>query len=204
MRRGRNQPTLVAIADSSVFAPTRKERMTRLSKISTSWRGLLACVLLCASPLIGHAQDDARPDPVQRLEVGDAVELNVVGYEDDLNGVYRVADDGSVLIPFVGAVLALGLDRSEVQSRLQERVWAYYINNPDVVVTPLYTINVLGFVREPGPYHIEGGEQVSDLLALAGGAATDARLQRTRITRGGHVIKQNLARSFAIYDRVKD
>jgi polysaccharide export outer membrane protein len=126
------------------------------------------------------------------FHVGDSVELAVVGYGEELDGIYRVDIDGEIDLPFVGAVAAEGKTFLEVERAIQERVWAYYINRPDVVVRPLYAITVLGEVRRPGTFDISGGERLSTLIALAGGTSDNALLSKSRVTREGESMQRNL------------
>ena len=126
------------------------------------------------------------------FHVGDAVEISVVGYEDDLNGIYRVGPEGAIEVPYVGPVQVAGLTLDALKGTLRERIWALYINHPDVIVKPLYTVTILGSVFRPGAYQIEGGERLSTLLAMAGGERQDARLSGAKVTRDGEVISGNL------------
>lgn len=126
------------------------------------------------------------------FHVGDVINLKVVGYEEELNGSYRVGVDGTVEIPFVGRIQAEGLTADALQEATERRIWSYYINRPQVIIEPLFTITVLGHVNRPGPYQVQGGEKLSSLIAMAGGERSDARLSKTTVTRNGTSFDQNL------------
>jgi len=139
------------------------------------------------------------PGPAERatpvFHVGDSIELAVVGYGEELDGIYRIDIDGELDLPFVGAIPAEGKTFAAVRAAIQERVWAYYINRPEVVVRPLYNITVLGEVRRPGTFDISGGEKLSTLIALAGGTSEKALLSKSRVTRDGEALQKDLTKA---------
>jgi len=156
---------------------------------------LLAVLTVIGAP-IASADATETPSGVIDAEttfhVGDAIDLSVVGYEDELNGIYRVGADGTIEIPYIGSIDAAGLTADQATSRITETIWRYYINQPQVIVKPLYTVTVLGSVYRPGPYHIEGGERLSTLLGMAGGERPEGQIKKARVTRDGEVLSRNL------------
>ncbi len=149
------------------------------------------------------AQSEA-PSTASVYHVGDAIELLVVGYEDDLNGVYRVASDGALSIPYIGRVPAVGLTHDQLTETLEGRVWSYYINRPEVVVRPLYAVTVLGNVRRPGTFNIGGGERLSALIALAGGTDDEAYIEKAKVTRDGKTLERNLKSALSSGETIQD
>ncbi len=143
-------------------------------------------VLLCALLSTGAASEK------NVFRVGDAIELNVAGYEEELNGTYRVGADSAVVIPYIGPVRAAGLEAGAFKEQLTQTIWRYYINRPLVIIRPLHAITVLGEVYKPGTYEIEGGEKLTGLIAMAGGMRESAQLKKARVTRDGVTLKQNL------------
>jgi protein involved in polysaccharide export with SLBB domain len=157
----------------------------------------LSTTVLTTLALIGSFACTSRAqngqEPVQNVyHPGDAIELDVIGYEEELNGIYEVTPDGELAIPYIGRLRAAGLPEKELDRVLTERIHRYYINEPQVVITPLYSITVLGSVYRPGPYQIQGGEPVSRLIGLAGGTRDNASIGSVRVTRDGESQKLNL------------
>jgi len=136
--------------------------------------------------------------------VGDSIDLKVTGYEEELDGIYRIGPDSMLVIPFIGPIRAAGLDVPTLRSQLTEKIWQYYVNRPYVVIKPLHTVTVLGEVNAPGKYSIEGGERLSGLIAMAGGTRSNARLNNARVTRGDTLFKQNLKNALENGDTMED
>lgn len=157
--------------------------------------GALA-LAFAAGPAAVRAESVIRP--------GDAIELKVVGYEEELNGIYRIAADSTVSIPYIGAVRVGGLVESDLLHAIEERIWSYYINRPEVAARPIYSVTVLGWVRYPGTYEIDGGERLSALLAMAGGARDNGNIKKARISRDGTVLKKNLQKALEAGASVED
>lgn len=115
--------------------------------------------------------------PLLKLGIGDTVTVQVYGKPDLATTTY-VADDGTILVPLVGAVAVDGLSPSQAATRIAT---AYrdgeFLVNPQVTVTLTQSksqqVSVLGEVGKPGRYPVESRTTVFDLLAEAGGRAAD-------------------------------
>ena len=77
-----------------------------------------------------------------------------------------------------------GVLRSELKETLTQHV-GHYLRNPQLVVTPLVRVSVLGEVVRPGYYPISGDLLLSDAIMAAGGPNQSADLARTVVMRGG-------------------
>ncbi|HEU0298893.1 MAG TPA: polysaccharide biosynthesis/export family protein [Longimicrobium sp.] len=141
-------------------------------------RLFLLAALLAATPGL-HAQYDdggtVRPGDVVRLRIWQ---------EPDLSGDFTVHENGGVVLPKLGPVQAGGLTDQALRERVVEGFGQYLQHNSiDVVV--LRRIQVLGAVRTPGLYPVDGTMSIADVLAVAGGTAADARPDRVQLLRGG-------------------
>lgn len=93
---------------------------------------------------------------------------------------YRVPADGTILIPFLGAVHVAGLTPDQLERRLTERlIAADILRNPHVsVLVAEYRSRVaamVGSVERPGLYPItRPGMRLADLVWTAGGPSKDA------------------------------
>ncbi len=108
-----------------------------------------------------------------RLGSGDLLLVSVFG-ASDYNHEVRVATDGSVSLPLIGAVKVAGSTPREVASDLQKRLSeGGYFNNPQVsVFVKEYAtqgISVLGEVQKPGVYPLLGSRTLFDALSAASG-----------------------------------
>lgn len=153
---------------------------------------LLVAALLIAAPALA-AQDDAgtvRPGDVVRLRIWQ---------EPDLSGDFPVHETGSVVLPKLGPVQASGLTDAQLRERVASGFGEYLAHN-SVDVTVLRRIQVLGAVRNPGLYPVDGTMSIADVLAVAGGTAQDARPDRVQLVRGGRRLDVHLTGAERVAD----
>jgi len=122
---------------------------------------------------------DAAP-PAVSYTIGPQDQLMITIFnEDDLTNRYRVDEEGMITFPLIGRVAAAGSTLSEFQSRLQERLSAGYIRNPQVRVEidqyKSQSVYVTGEVRSPGKIPMTGLTiTVLEALAAAGSPTVSA------------------------------
>jgi polysaccharide export outer membrane protein len=126
-----------------------------------------------------------------RFRAGDKVKIQI-WREEDVSGEYQLDSYGDLRLPLVGDVPAAGLTADALADTLEER-YSAYIKSPMIIVTPMFRVTILGAVKMPGSYWVSGAENVMDLIAMAGGLAEKAVMERTKITRGEEVIVVNAA-----------
>lgn len=145
---------------------------------------LSACASQSAPPL--PADVAAQSASVYRLGLGDKVRINVFG-EKDLSGEYQVSANGSVTMPLIGDVPAVGLSARELEARLTDKYRGGYLRDPKIVVEvydfrPYY---VLGEVEKPGRYPALEGTTILGAIATAGGFTYRADQKKVFIRRSG-------------------
>jgi protein involved in polysaccharide export with SLBB domain len=127
------------------------------------------------------------------LAPGDSVELRF-WQEPALNGEYAVDERGIAVLPLLGEYRVTGIDLDALRRQILERYY-HELTNREVRVTPLRRISILGSVRNPGLYHIDGTMKVTDALALAGGQTADGKRDEVLLLRDAHEIKLALDKS---------
>ncbi len=102
----------------------------------------------------------------------------------------RVAPDGTISLPAVGQVPAQGLTLSELKQELDAR---YRMETEGIEVTPILVqraprfVYVLGEVRNPGRFQLQGPTNVIQAISLAGGWNVGANLRQVVVFRwDGH------------------
>ena len=144
-------------------------------------------------PAVTHADDPTAPaaaplhDGGHRLGPHDVVAVAVL-QAPELNTSARVSEQGDVSLPLLGPVRASGLTTTELETSIQTQLRAKYIRDPHVTVrlTELHSqpVSLMGAVKRPGTYQLQGAGTLLEALALAGGLADDAgdmaRVQRGR------------------------
>lgn len=156
-------------------------------------RLFLLAALLAAAPGLSAQYDDrgtVRPGDVVRLKIWQ---------EPDLSGDFTVNETGTVVIPKLGPVEAGGLADAALREALVAG-FSQYLQHNSIEVTVLRRIQVLGAVRNPGLYPVDGTMSVADVLAVAGGTAQDARIDRVQLVREGRRLDVRLTSTQRVAD----
>ena len=107
----------------------------------------------------------------------DVLGIKVLG-EADLTGTYAVDSDGTIRFPFLDRVPVGGRTVQEIEFILTKLLGEGFLNRPQVsVVITSYrsrSIYVLGEVRNPAKYNIEGQTTLLEVIAQAGSFTPNA------------------------------
>jgi polysaccharide export outer membrane protein len=111
------------------------------------------------------------------LGPGDVVKLSVYG-SPDLSIETRVSESGNITVPLLGPVAVGGLSVPAAEKKVGNLLeQGGYLKKAQVnmLITTMNSqqVSVLGQVNRPGRYPIEGKRKVLDLLAMAGGIASE-------------------------------
>ena len=120
------------------------------------------------------------PQPVNAAYIvgaNDVLGVRVFG-ETDLSQQYSVDSDGTISFPFLGRVPVSGKTVQEIEFALTKLLADGYLSKPQVsVVITSYrsrSIYVLGEVRNPARYIIEGQTTLLEVIAQAGSFTPNA------------------------------
>jgi polysaccharide export outer membrane protein len=155
---------------------------------------LLFTFLLSAGPANStpaFSQAPAAPDApltsdaaTPRYFIGpqDLLKISVLD-EPELTNTYRVDSDGFITFPYIGRVLAGGLNPGDLQERIKSMLSPAYIKNPQVRVEidqyKSQSVMVSGEVRQPGKIPMTGAMTVLEALAAAGSPTPAASSELT-------------------------
>jgi len=159
-----------------------------------SWLLLVALVsLLVTSACVGRDRSFAdvpvRGAPAQDMTLGPGDTFEVAVYNDkDLSGKYRVADDGTINFPLVGAIQVGGRGPTAVATAIQDKLKEQDIlRNPNVSIFVLEyaskRVSVVGAVQHPGSLPWTAGMSVVQAISVAGGLSPLAAANDTIVTR---------------------
>jgi polysaccharide export outer membrane protein len=109
---------------------------------------------------------------------------------DDFSGEYFVQTDWNIQFPYIGSIRVKNRSFGSIRAEIVNKYRGIY-RNPEIIIQPLYKINVLGEVGRPGIYYVTGVEKLSDLLALAGGETRDANLNKIYLINGNKKVDIN-------------
>lgn len=128
--------------------------------------------------------------------VYDHPELSSARAEMGRSAGTTVRKDGAIHLPVVGAIPAAGLTLTEFEDKLREAV-ARYVVAPHVTVEILrhesQKFFVLGQVKQPGAFPVDGDTTLLEGLGLAGGLDPMANLEAATVIRAGELLPINLA-----------
>lgn len=108
-----------------------------------------------------------------QLGAGDVLHVSVWKNED-LSRTVTIRPDGKISLPLIGELTVAGLTPAKVQAILVKEL-VEYVDAPErnvfVIVEEVnsYQISVLGEVKTPGRFAIQGNTMVLDALSEAGG-----------------------------------
>ena len=126
-----------------------------------------------------------------KLGVGDKVRLTVFN-EPTISGEFSVAANGTLSVPLIGDVPAIGKGPAELGALIQSRLADGYLRTPQVSVevTAYRPFFILGEVKSPGQYPYVSGLTVLNAIATAQGFTPRADHTRAFIRRSGEAEEQ--------------
>lgn len=114
------------------------------------------------------------PDEDYRIGPRDVIEIRVDDAQE-LSLTTSVNANGTFLMPYLNRMTAVGKTPEELSNEIADRLRGKYLKNPNVlvIVKQFYSRSffILGAVRKPGVYQIEGKPSLLKLLTIAGGPA---------------------------------
>ncbi len=118
----------------------------------------------------------------QYLDPGDGVRINFYNISDAISGDFFVQQDGNLQLPYIGVILTNSRSYEDIKFEITTKYDSIY-KEVELIVRPLYKINVLGEVQNPGIYYVTGVERLSDVIAMAGGETNDASIGKVHFLR---------------------
>jgi polysaccharide biosynthesis/export protein len=121
------------------------------------------------------------------LGPGDALEITVWGHPD-LTREVMIDPGGKIALPLVGVIAAAGADVGKLGDVITHAYESYVLNPQVTVVIKAFRkihAAALGQVMHPGPYDLQPGARLIDLIAASGGVTDAAALKEARLLRAG-------------------
>ncbi len=130
------------------------------------------------------------------FNVGSRVLIEVQG-DTTYSDTFTVRTGNVLALPSLPLLSLQGVLRSESDSVITEFL-SKYLRGPQVRVTPLMRIGVLGGVARPGYYDVPADMLLGDVVMGAGGLGAFGDMKRTKINRGNVEVMDSKAVSVAI------
>ena len=123
-----------------------------------------------------NGEQAEQPDPDYRIGSQDLLDISVFE-APELNRSLRVSANGTVSMPLVGSVDAVGVTAKELENSLQKKL-LQYMKDPhvSVLVTSIesHPISIIGEVNKPGVFQVREPKSLLEVLSLGQGLAPDA------------------------------
>ena len=128
----------------------------------------LMTTVLVGSAVIAAAQ----PQPSNYI-VGPQDILTITSFDqEDLSGKYPVDADGTFTFPLIGRVKAGGLTLRQLEAELKRMLKDGFFKDPQLAVAvetyKSQKVHIVGEVRSPGTYALEGDMSLIEAIARAG------------------------------------
>jgi protein involved in polysaccharide export with SLBB domain len=166
----------LASTNERVVLESRAARAESAAKSDIERSGVKAERLAEASALRTRLRDGD-------FHAGDRVTLWVNG-ETAMSNTFTVRTGNYLEIPTLPQIPLRGVLRSELRDRLYQEI-SRYIKQPEIHVTTLVNVAVLGAIGKPGFYTVAPDAPITDVLMTAGGPTGNADFGRSRIVREG-------------------
>jgi len=133
---------------------------------------------LASDQVTANAPPIPAPEGVADLMLAPGSLIDVKIFEEpDLNGSYRLDNQGQISIPLAGTIHLQSLTLSEAAAAIKAKLEsAQVLKAPHVAVNideySTQKIVVLGAVAAPGRFSVMGQRKLMDVLAMAGGETT--------------------------------
>lgn len=128
--------------------------------------------------------------------VGDRLLIEVTG-DSMYSDTFTVRTGRVLSLPTLPPLSLEGVLRSESDSVIAGYL-GRYLRNPQVNVTPLMRVGVLGGVAKPGYYDVPAQSLLSELVMLAGGLGQYGTMKKAAIFRGNEEVMDAKATNVAV------
>lgn len=132
--------------------------------------------------------EDTHSSPmISSYTIGPEDTLDITVFEEkDLSGKFKVAPDGTVAMPLVGAISVQDKTLREAETIIAEAYKKGYLKDPKVSIEIEETrpFFILGEVRRPGSYNYIGNMNILQAVAISGGFTYRANKDKIEIIRG--------------------
>lgn len=129
---------------------------------------------------------------VHFFNAGDGLRITVpLDSTSFINGIYPIDGDGNIFLPIIGQYNVTSKSPEEFKDFLKS-TYEQYLHYPEIQVTPLIRVGLLGGFNRSGMYYVEPQSSMWDLISLAGGTVHERGLKKMTWERDRKVLNKNL------------
>lgn len=141
--------------------------------------------------------NEPNPDSGYALDVGDVLQIQLVGQNDYIEE-FPISSDGSVSLPDIGKIIIAGLSLDDASQLIKSKVNAAFIGTEAFInLSEIRDVNILvtGNAKNPGIYTLTGNSNILHAIFAAGGISEFGSLREVDLIRDNKVIE-----SLDVYD----
>ncbi len=141
--------------------------------------------------------NEPNPDSGYMLDVGDLLEIQLVGSEEYVEDLL-INSDGSISMPDIGKVVIAGLSLNDASQLIKSKVKSTFIGTEAFVsLAEIRDVNILvtGNAEYPGIYTLTGNSNILHAISAAGGISEQGSLREINLIRDNTIIE-----SLDVYD----
>ncbi len=136
--------------------------------------GIILCSLLSGPPPLRAAAAPSEAGVRGPYRVGPGDVLDIVVFEvEELSRPAVVTPEGTISAPLIGELRVEGQTTLEIEAALKQGYGTRYLHDPQISVSVKdfrsQPVSVVGAVKEPGVYQLQGERRLLEVLAMAGG-----------------------------------
>ena len=141
--------------------------------------------------------NEPNPDSGYMLDVGDILQIQLVG-QDDYVEDFLISSDGSINLPSVGKIIVAGLSLNDASKLVKSKVNSAFIGTEAFIsLSEIRDVNILvtGNAQNPGIYTLTGNSNILHAISAAGGISEFGSLREINLLRDNIIIE-----SLDVYD----
>jgi len=141
--------------------------------------------------------NEPNPDSGYMLDVGDILQIQLVGQNDYVED-FLINSDGSINLPDIGKIIVAGLSLNDTSELIKSKVNAAFIATEAFIsLSEIRDVNILvtGNAQNPGIYTLTGNSNILHAISAAGGISEFGSLREVNLLRDNIIIE-----SLDVYD----
>ncbi len=151
--------------------------------------GIVICMCILLLRVMAFSEKEGE---VQFFNAGDGLRITVpLDSTSFINGIYPIDEDGNIFLPIIGRYNVTSKSPEEFKDFLKS-TYEQYLHYPEIHVTPLIRVGLLGGFNRSGMYYVEPQSSMWDLISMAGGTVHERGLKKMIWERDRKVLNKNL------------
>jgi len=135
--------------------------------------------------------NEPNPDSGYMLDVGDVLQIQLVGQNDYIEDLL-INSDGSINLPDIGKIIVAGLSLNDTSKLIKSKVSSAFIaTEAFITLSEIRDVNILvtGNAENPGIYTLTGNSNILHAISAAGGISEFGSLREINLLRDNIIIE---------------